>query len=140
MNLFVKEDFISHAGNHLTWKIECDALSFNDWACIAHAIVEQETRPFSKVVGIPRGGRKLEQALQPYCDDSTFRNDVGDVIHHKLLIVDDVWTTGTSFDEFTQLPEIKQEIEKRGWFGLVAFARNAIPAHSKVNALLRMGI
>ena len=47
MNLFVKEDFISHAGNPLTWKIECDALSDDDWACIAHMIVERETRPFS---------------------------------------------------------------------------------------------
>jgi len=65
MNLFVKEDFISHAGNPLTWKIECDALSDDDWACIAHMIVEQETRPFSKVVGIPRGGKKLEKALHP---------------------------------------------------------------------------
>jgi hypothetical protein len=27
MNLFVKEDFISHAGNPLTWKIECDEFS-----------------------------------------------------------------------------------------------------------------
>ena len=27
MNLFIKEDFISHAGLPLTWKVECDALS-----------------------------------------------------------------------------------------------------------------
>ena len=59
MNLFVKEDFISHAGNPLSWKIECDALTDDDWACIAHMIVEQETRPFSKVVGIPNGGKKV---------------------------------------------------------------------------------
>ena len=54
MNLFVKEDFISHAGNPLTWKIECDALSNDDWECIAHMIVESESRRFSKVMGIPR--------------------------------------------------------------------------------------
>ena len=27
MNLFIKEDFISHAGLPLTWKVECDALT-----------------------------------------------------------------------------------------------------------------
>lgn len=30
MNLFIKEDFISHAGLPLTWKVECDALSDSD--------------------------------------------------------------------------------------------------------------
>ena len=130
MNLFVKEDFISHAGNPLTWKIECDALSDDDWACIAHMIVEQETRPFSKVVGIPRGGKKLEEALQPYVSFGIY----------PVLVVDDVWTTGTSFAEFTQIQTIKQELDECGWFGWAAFARNPIPDGSIVNALLRMGI
>ena len=98
MNLFVKEDFISHAGNPLTWKIECDALSDDDWACIAHMIVEREMRPFSKVIGIPRGGKKLEEALQPYVSFGIY----------PVLVVDDVWTTGTSFAEFTQTQIIKQ--------------------------------
>ena len=130
MNLFVKEDFISHAGNPLTWKIECDALSDDDWACIAHMIVEREMRPFSKVIGIPRGGKKLEEALQPYVSFGIY----------PVLVVDDVWTTGTSFEEFTQIQTIKQELDECGWFGWAAFARNPIPIHSKVNALLRMGI
>ena len=129
MNLFVKEDFISHAGNPLTWKIECDALSDDDWACIAHMIVEREMRPFSKVIGIPRGGKKLEEALQPYAGSSGI---------YPVLVVDDVWTTGTSFAEFTQIQTIKQELDECGWFGWAAFARNFIPTDSKVNALLRM--
>ena len=31
MNLFLKEDFISHAGLPLTWKVECDALTKKDY-------------------------------------------------------------------------------------------------------------
>ena len=130
MNLFVKEDFISHAGNPLTWKIECDALSDDDWACIAHMIVEREMRPFSKVIGIPRGGKKLEEALQPYVSFGIY----------PVLVVDDVWTTGTSFAEFIEIQTIKQELDECGWFGWAVFARNFIPTESKVNALLRMGI
>ena len=130
MNLFVKEDFISHAGNPLTWKIECDALSDDDWACIAHMIVEREMRPFSKVIGIPRGGKKLEEALQPYAGPSGI---------YPVLVVDDVWTTGTSFAEFIEIQTIKQELDECGWFGWAVFARNFIPTESKVNALLRMG-
>ena len=125
MNLFVKEDFISHAGNPLTWKIECDALSDDDWACIAHMIVEREMRPFSKVIGIPRGGKKLEEALQPYVSFGIY----------PVLVVDDVWTTGTSFTEFTQIQIIKQELDECGWFGWAVFARNPIPIHSKVNVI-----
>jgi len=140
MNLFVKEDFISHAGNPLSWKIEGDALSDDDWACIAHMIVEQETRPFSKVVGIPRGGKKLEKALQPYINEDMYKNAIGVWTPHRLLIVDDVWTTGTSFKEFKEIELVKQEITMLGWFGWVAFARNPIPDDSIVNALLRMGI
>ena len=130
MNLFVKEDFISHAGNPLTWKIECDALSNDDWACIAHMIVESESRRFSKVIGIPRGGKKLEEALQPYV---SFRI-------YPVLVVDDVWTTGSSFAEFTQIQKLKQELDECGWFGWTAFARNPMPKNSTINALLRMGI
>ena len=130
MNLFVKEDFISHAGNPLTWKIECDALSDDDWACIAHMIVESESRRFSKVIGIPRGGKKLEEALQPYVSFGIY----------PVLVVDDVWTTGTSFAEFTQIQTIKQELDECGWFGWTAFARNPMPKNSTINALLRMGI
>ena len=40
IDLFQKEDFKSHAGLDLTWKIEMDALSFEEWKCIAHMIME----------------------------------------------------------------------------------------------------
>jgi hypothetical protein len=45
MNLFIKEDFISHAGLPLTWKVECDALDENDYEA-------------------------FEKALKPYCSNN----------------------------------------------------------------------
>ena len=63
MALFVDEDFISHAGNKLGWKIEMDALYVTDWRCLAKMILEYETRPFRKAVGIPRGGKRLGDIL-----------------------------------------------------------------------------
>ena len=35
IDLFQKVDFKSHAGLDLTWKIEMDALSRDEWECIA---------------------------------------------------------------------------------------------------------
>ena len=40
MNLFIKEDFISHAGLPLTWKVECDALDENDYEALAKIVCE----------------------------------------------------------------------------------------------------
>ena len=69
MTLFQKIDFISHAGLPLTWKIECDALTKDDWDGIARMIMDYETRPFGSVEGIPRGGIPLAEALKPYATE-----------------------------------------------------------------------
>ena len=52
MNLFIREDFISHAGLQLTWKVECDALSEGDYEALAKIVIEKIK--FKDVVGIPR--------------------------------------------------------------------------------------
>ena len=65
-DLFQKVDFISHAGIPLSWKIECDAIKPQEWNCFATMIMDYQTEPFSKVVGIPRGGLPLQYALEPY--------------------------------------------------------------------------
>ena len=55
MNLFIKEDFISHAGLPLTWKVECDALTEKDYEALAKIVSEKLT--FCDVkVGIRPGG------------------------------------------------------------------------------------
>jgi|TARA_B100001093_G_scaffold462228_1_gene477290 hypothetical protein len=126
-DLFQQSNFKSHAGLDLTWKIECDAISDAEWECFARMISEIETRQFSKVVGIPRGGVKLQNALSNYVS-----GDAND----PILIVDDVWTTGTSFREFTEIQTIKDDIEQKDWFGWCIFARTM--TDSKVSALFQM--
>ena len=98
MNLFIKEDFISHAGLPLTWKVECDALTDGDYEALAK-IVSEKIR-FKDVKGIPRGGIPFENALRQYAS-----NDSSD----PLLICDDVYTTGTSFREFCEQESHDQE-------------------------------
>ena len=88
MNLFQKIFFISHAGLPLNWKIECDALTAEDWKGLARMIMDYETRSFGSVEGIPRGGLPLAMALTEYAT-------VG-----PPMIVDDVYTTGASFKEY----------------------------------------
>ena len=89
-NLFEVGDFVSHAGNKLAWKIECDAMRPEWWDGVARMIMDYQTEPFSKVVGIPRGGLPLQYAMEKYVTP-------GD---HPWMVVDDVYTTGTSFREF----------------------------------------
>ena len=105
MNLFIKEDFISHAGLPLTWKVECDALTEKDYEALAKIVSEKIT--FCDVKGIPRGGIPFEKALKKDC---TYNES------DPLLICDDVYTTGTSM----------REVYEEGAIGVVVFARNKI--------------
>lgn len=123
MDLFQKIDFISHAGLAMTWKLECDAISDAEWKCLAKIISEIETRPFSNVIGIPRGGIKLQNELLNYVSGN--END-------PVLIVDDVWSTGASFEEFTGIHIIQQMTENVGWFGWCIFARTRTIDNIKV--------
>ena len=118
VNLFQKIDFISHAGIPLSWKIECDAVKPEEWDCFATMIMDYQKDPFSKVVGIPRGGLPLQHALEPYVTK-------GD---HPWLVVDDVYTTGTSFREFCTT---KDTMWAYKW---VVFARKPIPLVGKLSS------
>ena len=59
IDLFQKQKFTSHAGIPMEWKIEMDAVSDKEWDCLAAMIMDYQKEPFSKVVGIPRGGDKI---------------------------------------------------------------------------------
>lgn len=106
MSLFKKADFIGHSGKKLQWKIECDALTNEDWMALAFMISQKIQ--FNKVVGVPRGGLQLAKELKKYMDPES----------KTILIVDDVLTTGGSMED-----------AKRGWktqeniVGYVVFAR-----------------
>ena len=110
-NLFVETPFIGHSGGYLPWKIECEALTEEDWACLAKLISKKHA--FKEVVGIPEGGLPLARALEQYR-----RSD-----SHIVLIVDDVLTTGQSMDtEKRRIDYLPQNI-----FGIVVFARTTPP-------------
>ena len=125
--LFQKRDFVGHSGDTLTWKIECDAIQDVEWATLAHIIHEIEPRPFGEVVGIPRGGLKLSKPLEEYATG----ND-----EDPLLIVDDVMTTGGSFDYFAE--QYFRNRQYRQFFGWCIFNRGCDTAPAWVTSLFTM--
>lgn len=130
--LFQYGDFKSAAGLPLAWKIECEALTPDDWACIAK-VGAANLEPFGSVIGVPSGGWELAHALRPYVNPSST----------TTLFVDDVWTTGTSM--YNYVNRINELMGKDGyafnddWKGFVAFARGSYPV-DRVMAFLRLGI
>jgi len=123
IELFQEGDFISHAGNKLPWKIECDAITIEGWTALARMIMEYQTEPFYKARGIPRGGVPLELALNKYASGNK---------EHKVLVCDDVYTTGASFREYCNSPDTMWAYK---W---VIFARKPIPVLDGVRALFTM--
>ncbi len=111
MNLFEKKKWKMHSGAESNFKIECDALTSDDWDTIAYLISERIA--FYDVVGVPRGGLALAKALKKYKK-----------IFGVLLIVDDVLTTGTSMEE---LKDVFSEQYKDNIVGVVVFARGKCP-------------
>jgi len=111
--LFEKIDFILNSGTPSDFKIECDSLLDHDIDTFAHLI--QKKYQFSKVIGVPTGGTRIQDALQNYAsNDHTL----------PLLIVDDVLTTGNSMNK------LKAEMEEKGFdniIGVVLFARGGCP-------------
>lgn len=106
MNLFIASGFQSASGAFLPWKVECDALTRDDWETIA-SIVATKVK-FGDVEGVPSGGTKFANALQPMRTRG------------PLLIVDDVLTTGGSME---------RQRHGREAIGIVLFCRaNTWPA------------
>jgi hypothetical protein len=74
------------------FKIECDALTDQDietlttmlWLCL-------KPQRYSHVYGVPTGGERIAKAFEKYLQHNAFR----------ILVVDDVWTTGKSIGQFT---------------------------------------
>ena len=120
MNLFQLGNFVSHAGKELEWKIECDALTDEDWECLAKMISER--CQFGSVYGIPRGGVKLANALEKYTTPN----------NPYRLVVDDVYTTGKSMNEAMNPGDI----------GFVVFARKRVDfsPHRYIRALFTMDL
>lgn len=113
MSLFQSGDFILASGKKSKFKIECDELTYADWAAIATALVELELPPFGEVYGVPRGGLKLANHLQDYITPG----------YPRILVVDDVWTTGGSMLQFIE----EQRFDIDYVNGAVVFSRGETP-------------
>ena len=123
-DLFQSQNFKSHSGLDLNWKIECDALSDPEWFTISKMIMER-TPPFREAVGIPRGGVKLGDLLNEHATGNE---------KDPICIVDDVLTTGESMEYFlSQYQRNRRPFMAIGW---VVFARVQTP--DWVRALFQM--
>jgi len=98
--LFQLGDFTLHSKKHSAFKIECDALTSEDWRTLAYLVLAQ-TGPFERVEGVPNGGLKLAGFLRSYCGYTG-----------GLLIVDDVLTTGQSMEQPQHSEEIQRIVEE----------------------------
>lgn len=108
--LFQVKSFVSHSGQALPWKVECDALTVNDWEALAF-IFGSLGLAFGQVVGVPTGGLAFADALQAYVTKG----------HPTTLIADDVLTTGASMSQMAL--KVAGPV-----IGVVAFSRsNDVP-------------
>lgn len=107
MNLFQLGKFNSSAGINLDFKIECDALTEADWDALAYLAIDVLPE-FGKVKSVPTGGDRFAHHLKRYTDPHSDR----------LLIVDDVLTTGKS---------MSKSRESETDVGIVAFSRGKCP-------------
>ena len=114
MTLFRSGPATLHSGGVSNFKIDCDALTDADWQALANMIGDRVGR-FSRVVGIPRGGWKLAEAMRPLTCSAT----------DPVLIVDDVLTTGRSMEDTRQA--MVTTGETREIKGAVVFARGPVP-------------
>lgn len=108
INLFQSGEYRLHSGELSDYKLECDALTWEDLETLA--LIASKALVWKDVWPIPTGGTPFAASLKKY--------NTGEATD-PLLIVDDVYTTGESMLKVgeTALNE-GHEIQ-----GLVIFAR-----------------
>ena len=117
MALFRRGIFTLHSGDTSTLKIDCDALTVDDWETIAVQVANRFK--FRAVVGVPSGGLPFASAMRPYVDADS----------QDMLIVDDVLTTGASM-------ELARARCSGRTIGVVLFARG--PCQEWIHPVFRM--
>lgn len=109
-HLFRLGEFTSHSGIPLEWKIDCDALTREDWEALAVIALEiLDGEPFDQVLACGGAAAELSSALWKY------RSPEG-----VLLVVDDVLTTGATMERH-------RLASGRICRGIVVFARGPCP-------------
>lgn len=115
------------------FKIDADALTPRDLWSLARATIPF-IPPFDEVVGVPRGGLKLAMQF------AEFRTEDAE----KLLIVDDVWTTGGTVKRFYErltglYPSGNEASEDVNFHVVVLFSRQTDPLPEWVTAIFHWG-
>lgn len=124
MNLFQLGNYKLHSGDSSDYIIDCNALTDEDLECIASQL-QGLVGLYGKVEGIPNGGLRLAEKMKKYITP----------ISDRLLITDDVCTTGRSF--------IEHRNNKKLVAGVCIFARGILPnwvkawwySHNVINQL-----
>jgi orotate phosphoribosyltransferase len=111
--LFQFGDFSLASGKKSTFKLECDAVSPEEWHSLAR-IARPILPAYGYVIGVPRGGLAWANIFQHYVTPGA----------KKVLVVDDVWTTGSSM---TYEASRNSLIDSTAWHGIVLFARGPVP-------------
>ena len=124
MSLFQLGEFVLHSGEYSKWKIDCDVLSNEDYETLAWIVAKEWNLPFNGVISIPTGGDRFAEQLRKYEYDWTE--------YSTVLIVDDVLTTGKSFEK-----EQKKWAWLKNVIGVVIFARGKCP--DWVKPIFQMG-
>lgn len=124
--LLVHEEVTLASGRTSEFKIECDALTPEDIdaaAWLMAKLAQERVYSWHKVVGVPRGGVPLAEAI-----DRLF---VTNPKSRRLLVVDDVWTTGYSMGKFIDSLDLPNNTIV---VPVVLFARGGM-LHPKMNPM-----
>lgn len=114
-DLFIPGEYVGNSGKVLQGKVECDALTDTSWLWAAEYVARR--LQFCKVIGVPTGGFKFAEALEPLTMEHS--EHVTGKPSTRLLIVDDVMTTGGSMER------MREELNAPIWAvsGYVLFVR-----------------
>lgn len=119
--LFQFGEFILASGAISRFKLVCEAVAPEEWHSLAR-IALPILPAFDRVVSVPRGGDAWATIFSQYIQPQSGA--------HRVLVVDDVWTTGKSMFARVERIEIDSPHDfKFGfkWHGVVLFARGPVP-------------
>lgn len=84
-----KRDVTLHSGGKSDFIVDCANLSDSAMECIAYLLHKKLSHPFGSIEGVPAGGLRIAEYMGKYITPEAKR----------VLIVDDVLTTGNSMEE-----------------------------------------